>query len=1292
RRAINNNINVLDRGEFSIIGREGFQTYEQINIFFDLLLKFRFLNYFYLYSFRKYSLPLLKVMKLKEEDLNELKPLDNDLEDENLFSSTEQKMFNSKYWGLNKLKLYGKLNFESSYLLEEDFYAQGLLINRVDVEDLLKKSMKKAYQKNLLDRNENRNDENVLSVKEGMQSGGDTLREAVSQGFQPILELVSEIIFIYNQRVESVKCFLSEAMERYSTVYAAEITSNTQNMCSVFGTQGVAVNNRMYKFVYSDGGQTEYKERNSEIFGKNDGSRNQKFETDVDFEKAYRQQVMISIEKMLENFLYNGAMRVSSEVKHAYSGFHWIRDSAIVVREIVGLLRLYRKTDVSQLKVQLGERIGKYIEFTKSHWIRDSYIVVRERVGLLRPYRKTDVSQLKVQLGERIGKYIEFTKINQKTNSKFGLGETRFSVESGKAEESDSQWGRPQNDGPALRAMSLMDYVLFLIEQGKIEEALTVYFVIKEDLDYVAEHWQDLCFDLWEDLMGYHFWTRIVQRRALIKGAAFAAVVAALDDNLKVNDTKSWKLAARDLEVEIVKHYDDSKGYILSTLYPDRNKKPNKILDLDSAVIGAIVETVDFEDPFMGVDDPRVIKTVQELEKAFCDLYPINREWIKEGKLGMGIGRYPEDTYDGNGQEGGNPWFVTTGWFAQYYSLLALKLIKLRKIEITSDNISFFRNIGIDIVDSPQTVTEGEELFNKIIEKLSNISQGYLEWKLVHIPEDGSMSEQVKYDTGTLQGPKDLTWSYQSFIRAVDTYEKLSKAMGKSKDREDGGKHNNRDKKDDLNKMNVMNKSAAKLVEEIFVYIFGDKKDERQEVDTFLIRNKQLAETIEGELLKNYSESESRALTVALLKSKEFASIRKNININKNKIEVVTNIVFYYLAQAKKELDELGIKKSRISSNDFKEIIEDEKTREMLVVYLKGIGFIDDNGQIADDVDFNRLVLDSQFNDKKEKILAVLFWTKYSGLHCIKRLVVDGISVEGLKQAGNDDRKIKSILFSRDTFIGMFVYPPYFVNEHVSRRDFKNEKLVEEMISKGILCLDKADTEYVYFAKSIKNIENLVKQLENMNGGLEDKQVVISLWQMSYYKYIKFPLSFSQDKEIESLNDRTTQVISEIYNGEKFEEKQISKVWTKIDKISSAVEDSVKNRSDIPSKILELVVELRKEYSEELINRVSGIRVVKKAVEIIFKKEVSKRIIKSFSQNINVLSLTGDILGDSENLEVIGELVQYFVSEIKKWKAKGLTQDDIETALFKLSVSEAELLEESGMNIENIKVLIKKDR
>ncbi len=50
--------------------------------------------------------------------------------------------------------------------------------------------------------------------------------------------------------------------------------------------------------------------------------------------------------------------------------------------------------------------------------------------------------------------------------------------------------GRPQRDGPALRAIALISYARWLIENGYDSTAMdTVWPVARNDLEYVAQYW-----------------------------------------------------------------------------------------------------------------------------------------------------------------------------------------------------------------------------------------------------------------------------------------------------------------------------------------------------------------------------------------------------------------------------------------------------------------------------------------------------------------------------------------------------------------------------------------------------------------------------------------------------------------------------------------------------------------------------------------------------------------------------------------------------------------------------------
>ncbi len=90
---------------------------------------------------------------------------------------------------------------------------------------------------------------------------------------------------------------------------------------------------------------------------------------------------------------------------------------------------------------------------------------------------------------------------------------------------------RPQSDGPALRAITLIRFSnAYLTKGGSISRIQRELYdgkhystsVIKVDLEYVAAAFKEQSFDLWEEIKADHFYTRSVQRRALIMGSDFA--------------------------------------------------------------------------------------------------------------------------------------------------------------------------------------------------------------------------------------------------------------------------------------------------------------------------------------------------------------------------------------------------------------------------------------------------------------------------------------------------------------------------------------------------------------------------------------------------------------------------------------------------------------------------------------------------------------------------------------------------------------------------------------------------
>lgn len=104
-----------------------------------------------------------------------------------------------------------------------------------------------------------------------------------------------------------------------------------------------------------------------------------------------------------------------------------------------------------------------------------------------------------------------------------GLGEPKYYSN---LTRFNGDWGRPQRDGPALRATALITYARWLLSTQQSDDAAEakekVWPVVQNDLNYVAQYWNDTGFDLWEEVRGSSFFTTAVQHRALVEGSALA--------------------------------------------------------------------------------------------------------------------------------------------------------------------------------------------------------------------------------------------------------------------------------------------------------------------------------------------------------------------------------------------------------------------------------------------------------------------------------------------------------------------------------------------------------------------------------------------------------------------------------------------------------------------------------------------------------------------------------------------------------------------------------------------------
>ncbi|KAJ3399418.1 Glucoamylase, intracellular sporulation-specific [Chytriomyces hyalinus] len=397
----------------------------------------------------------------------------------------------------------------------------------------------------------------------------------------------------------------------------------------------------------------------------------------------------------------------------------------------------------------------------------------------------------------------------------FTLGEPKFNLD-GSAYTRD--WGRPQNDGPATRVLALVRFAEMYLEQGGSLDKVRKYLytpempalsVIKADLEYVARVWDVQGVELWEEVRGDHYHTRLVQAAALFIGARFAN---------KMNDTGAasyYTSKAHEVYRSIESNFwSVEKEYIQSSIRV-QNGPAAKTSFLDVSVVLAAIYTrhaFSLAPPALSdstmhsFDGPQVLLTALQLASKMKELYTINQ--IRDD-LAPGIGRYTEDVYDGYTTTGlGNPWFLATLGYAELAFSLAHQFCRLGSISrsasanpLMDKALSWILDGGFmgQSLSSPITpgisqhlsCIENSHEFQNLIQNLTFAGDAYIARVRAHVPDHdrevgntvGSLSEQFHRDTGFMQGAVELTWSHASFLTMKaardDAMESCSRVCGK---------------------------------------------------------------------------------------------------------------------------------------------------------------------------------------------------------------------------------------------------------------------------------------------------------------------------------------------------------------------------------------------------------------------------------------------------------------------------------------------------------------------------------
>jgi len=226
-------------------------------------------------------------------------------------------------------------------------------------------------------------------------------------------------------------------------------------------------------------------------------------------------------------------------------------------------------------------------------------------------------------------------------------------------------------------------------------------------------------YDLWEERQAVQTFTVSAVYAGLMAAANF---MEAFGEHDLAND---YRRGATFMQKAAMCHLfmQDTRCFARSMFFPPDGAPPEIDRTLDSSICGI------FAYGMFPANDPAVISTLDCLyQKLWC------------GRPVGGMVRYENDAYYRSSPEfTGNPWFVTTLWYAQYLIARA-------------------------------------RVINDLASALS-----LLEWTAAHALPSGVLAEQLNPLTGAPMSVSPLTWSHAAYITTVCDYREKTRLLLKSR-------------------------------------------------------------------------------------------------------------------------------------------------------------------------------------------------------------------------------------------------------------------------------------------------------------------------------------------------------------------------------------------------------------------------------------------------------------------------------------------------------------------------------
>ncbi|KAJ7367346.1 glucoamylase [Mycena albidolilacea] len=378
-------------------------------------------------------------------------------------------------------------------------------------------------------------------------------------------------------------------------------------------------------------------------------------------------------------------------------------------------------------------------------WTRDSSLVFKALIDQF-------VSGADTTLLGQIQNFVAAQKIIQQvsnpsgTVSSGGLGEPHYNIDE---TAFTAAWGRPQRDGPALRATATIEYANWLLKNTSVANVVsTLWPTIKLDLDYVAADWNQTTFDLWEEVSSSSFFTTAVQHRALREGAALATALG------QTSVVANYNTQAANTLCFLQSYWNPTGGYITANTGGGRSGK-----DANTAL--ASIHTFD---PAAGCDavtfqpcSDRALSSLKVYVDSFRSIYTINSGIASNAAVATG--RYPEDSY-----MGGNPWYLATAAVAEqlYDALIVWKA--QGSLSVTSVSLAFFQQFLPSVTAG--TYAASTSTYTTLTAAVKTFADGFIAVHAKYTPSGGGLAEQYSRSNGVPVSAVDLTWSYAAALTA----------------------------------------------------------------------------------------------------------------------------------------------------------------------------------------------------------------------------------------------------------------------------------------------------------------------------------------------------------------------------------------------------------------------------------------------------------------------------------------------------------------------------------------------